>query len=466
MMTEQSPWLVDADYDIDAFRQLVGRTTQPEQVPHATTIQRNLPIYDAAALHDINRDPAQRRALLGEMAWVLGQGPGALAIKGGLDQEHNRLDDATEIFQTIIAEQHAAGRADRRPLRQARVERPRVELSREARRSPTRRVRRLLHPPMRSPSAARRGWDRTTRSADRSTASTLAAPPQSPHRDYHVGFYEPDQMDRFPRHVHLMSQALTLQGAVAHTDMPLESGPTMLLPFSQLAHAGFIAALRPEFQEVFHEFKVQLPLTKGDVVFFNPAVMHGAGANRTTDFHRINNLLQVSSAFGRTMETMNTDLTTLAAYPHLLEIDDERTAGERDRRRLPRATPSRPTSTSTRRWPGWRRPARPTPCARRSPSAGRSTACARSSRPHKVAPAWARRGLTAASVDAGGRHDPPPGGSHQRHLCRPACAALGDARPAPRRRRPVGTSAASTPTPTASTCSCASTTGVRCTPTC
>jgi len=60
-------------------------------------------------------------------------------------------------------------------------------------------------------------------------------------------------------------------------------------------------------------------------VFFNPALMHGAGANATADFQRINNLLQVSSAFGRTMETMNTDLTTLAAYPHLLAIDDERT---------------------------------------------------------------------------------------------------------------------------------------------
>ena len=38
----------------------------------------------------------------------------------------------------------------------------------------------------------------------------------------------------------------------------------------------------------------------------------------------MNNLLQVSSAFGRTMETMNPDLTALALYPYLLEIEDER----------------------------------------------------------------------------------------------------------------------------------------------
>jgi ectoine hydroxylase-related dioxygenase (phytanoyl-CoA dioxygenase family) len=97
----------------------------------------------------------------------------------------------------------------------------------------------------------------------------------------------------------------------------------MLLPFSQLSHAGFIASLRDDFREVFHEFKVQLPMKAGDVAFFNPALFHGAGANVTTDFQRMNNLLQVSSAFGRTMETMNPDLTALAVYPYLLELEDE-----------------------------------------------------------------------------------------------------------------------------------------------
>ena len=325
MTTDQTPsWLVDADYDIDDFRQLVSRATEPSQVPHAATIQRNLPIYDATGLAEINRDPARRRALLGEMAWVLGHGPGALAIKGGLDQEHNRLDDATEIFQTIIAEQHAAGRAIgdhfAKPGSNDRVWNSHEKL---ADRDPA------VFVAYYSADAINLGCEAWLGPHYQISAQVNRVNPggtaQSPHRDYHVGFYEPDQMDRFPRHVHVMSQALTLQGAVAHTDMPLESGPTMLLPFSQLAHAGFIAALRPEFHEVFHEFKVQLPLTKGDVVFFNPAVMHGAGANVTADFHRINNLLQVSSAFGRTMETMNPGLTTLAAFPHLLEIDDERT---------------------------------------------------------------------------------------------------------------------------------------------
>ena len=82
-------------------------------------------------------------------------------------------------------------------------------------------------------------------------------------------------------------------------------------------YSGFIAAYRDDFRDVFHERMVQLPLERGDVVFFNPALFHGAGANDTADFQRMANLLQVSSAFGRTMETMNPDVTALAVYPFL-----------------------------------------------------------------------------------------------------------------------------------------------------
>ena len=107
---------------------------------------------------------------------------------------------------------------------------------------------------------------------------------QVPHRDYHLGFVNADQLSAYPAHLHRMSAALTLQGAVAHCDMPLESGPTMLLPYSQRFAAGYVAFYRPEFIEYFAEHHVQMPLRKGDAVFFNPALYHGAGAN-TSDRH-------------------------------------------------------------------------------------------------------------------------------------------------------------------------------------
>lgn len=104
----------------------------------------------------------------------------------------------------------------------------------------------------------------------------------------------------------IASQLLTLQGAVAHTDMPLESGPTRFLPFSQLFEEGFMAFRRPEFVQYFQENYVSLPLKKGDGVFFSPALMHAAGENLTSDFSRSANLLQVSSAFGKPMESVVT----------------------------------------------------------------------------------------------------------------------------------------------------------------
>ncbi len=128
---------------------------------------------------------------------------------------------------------------------------------------------------------------------------------QVAHRDYHLGFMSADQAARFPVHVHQLTAALTLQGAVAHCDMPVETGPTLYLPHSQKYAPGYLAFHQPEFTAYFDSHYVQLPLEKGDAAFFNPALFHGAGTNRSADVRRMANLLQVSSAFGRAMETVD-----------------------------------------------------------------------------------------------------------------------------------------------------------------
>ena len=74
----------------------------------------------------------------------------------------------------------------------------------------------------------------------------------------------------------MLSPMLTLQGAVAHCDMPLESGPTLFLPQSQRYPRGFLAWRLPEFKDYFNKTCSQAPLFKGDYVFFNPATMHAA----------------------------------------------------------------------------------------------------------------------------------------------------------------------------------------------
>ena len=110
---------------------------------------------------------------------------------------------------------------------------------------------------------------------------------------------------------------LTLQGAIAHCDMPIETGPTLYLPFSQSYLPGYMATARPEFRDYFDKHHVQLPLAKGDAVFFNPALFHAAGTNRSKDVRRIANLLQVSSAFGRAMESVDRLKMSLRLYPAL-----------------------------------------------------------------------------------------------------------------------------------------------------
>jgi ectoine hydroxylase-related dioxygenase (phytanoyl-CoA dioxygenase family) len=140
---------------------------------------------------------------------------------------------------------------------------------------------------------------------------------QVPHRDYHLGFVAADQLAEYPAHLHRTSPALTLQGAVAHCYMPVESGPTMLLPHSQRFAGGYIAFNRPEFVDFFAEHHVQLPLRKGDAVFFNPALYHGAGSNISADIRRIANLLQISSPFGRAMEALDRTAMVHAVYPSL-----------------------------------------------------------------------------------------------------------------------------------------------------
>jgi ectoine hydroxylase-related dioxygenase (phytanoyl-CoA dioxygenase family) len=140
---------------------------------------------------------------------------------------------------------------------------------------------------------------------------------QTPHRDYHMGFQSIEQLERYPANAHQHSAALTLQGAIAHCDMPLESGPTKLLPYSQLYLPGYLAILLEEFRSYFESNFAQLPLEKGDALFFNPALYHAAGENRSRDIARFANLLQVGSGYGRSIELVNRAQISKAVFPVL-----------------------------------------------------------------------------------------------------------------------------------------------------
>jgi ectoine hydroxylase-related dioxygenase (phytanoyl-CoA dioxygenase family) len=105
--------------------------------------------------------------------------------------------------------------------------------------------------------------------------------------------------------------------------MPLESGPTKLLPYSQSYVPGYFAIHRSDFREYFEEHYVQMPLEKGDMLFFNPATFHAAGDNKTTDIQRFANLMQVGSIYGRSIEIVDRTRITKAVYPHVKRLSEE-----------------------------------------------------------------------------------------------------------------------------------------------
>jgi ectoine hydroxylase-related dioxygenase (phytanoyl-CoA dioxygenase family) len=310
--TTRRAWIEDADCDLAAFHAEVSLGTDPADYPLASDVRLGVLVYSGDTVAG-----ADRRALQTELVHALADGPGVVVFEDAF--AHDVVDRASEAFTALIDAQRAAGGAAGDHFGKAgandRIWNAAQKLA--------------LH----SPEVF----------ADYYTADALALVSQAwlgpryqvtsqvnvvnpggaaqvPHRDYHLGFVNQDQLAAYPAHLHRMSAALTLQGAVAHCDMPLESGPTMLLPHSQRFLGGYVAFYRPEFIEYFAQHHVQVPLRKGDAVFFNPALYHGAGTNSSADIRRMANLLQVSSPFGRAMESLDRTAMVRAVYPALLAM--------------------------------------------------------------------------------------------------------------------------------------------------
>ncbi|NAZ84679.1 phytanoyl-CoA dioxygenase family protein [Kineococcus indalonis] len=295
-------WFSPADCDLDAFRALVEQEADPGEHPSADALEQGVPVY-GDRLRERLDEPAGRRQVQAELVRTLAEGPGIAVFRGAFEQDV--VERASTVFRALIAEQRAAGvgggdhfatpgandrvwgALDKFALRDAEAfcdyyANDVLALVSEA----------WLGP----------GYQVTSQVNVVNPGGTA----QRAHRDYHLGFMDREQALAYPAHVHALSPALTLQGAVAHVDMPVETGPTLYLPHSQKFAAGYVAFHQPEFTAYFEEHRVQLPLRAGDAVFFNPALFHGAGSNVSADVSRMANLLQVSSAFGRAMEAVDT----------------------------------------------------------------------------------------------------------------------------------------------------------------
>ncbi len=307
----------EEDCSLADFIDVVERNRDAVRTTHAQSVNEHVPFYDCASLTRTLDDPLRRMALQQEWADVLEQGAGVFVLKRAY-ADTATIDAASAVFEAIIHHERAAGSAAADHFAKAgandRIWNAQQKL---CLRAPEVFARYYANPMLVAASEAWLG------PCYQMTAQVNVVRPggaaQQAHRDYHLGFQTAEQAQRYPAQVHAMSPFLTLQGAVAHCDMPVESGPTKLLPFSQRYAPGYLAWRRQDFRDYFESHQRQLPLKNGDVIFFNPALFHAAGENRTAHVQRMANLLQVSSAYGRAMESLDRVAMCEALYPVLLE---------------------------------------------------------------------------------------------------------------------------------------------------
>lgn len=310
-------WLRPEDCRLDDLRAVLASPTDPADYPYARTVEQQVPVYDAGRLREaLGTD---RPGVQAELVRALGDGPGIVVLEGAFEEAV--VDSTSEVFRAMIADQRASGAvAGDHFAAPGANDRVWNALEKQALRAPETFAAYYANDLLEVVASAWLG------PAYQVTSQVNVVNPggagQTVHRDYHLGFQSNEVAARYPAHVHRLSSVLTLQGAVAHCDMPVESGPTLYLPHSHKYELGYLAWRLPEFGEHFVANHVQLPLSKGDAVFFNPAMFHAAGSNHSADILRMANLLQISSAFGRAMETVDRTAMCLALYPSLLGMED------------------------------------------------------------------------------------------------------------------------------------------------
>jgi ectoine hydroxylase-related dioxygenase (phytanoyl-CoA dioxygenase family) len=314
-MATTSGWVSNKSDLLAELKSHVEVKTQLSDYKFASAVEQNALVYDCEKLAPVIATRDGRREVMAELGRALLSGPGILAFKK-MYADSAIVDRVSKTFWQIIDEQHARGEAKgdhyAKPGSNDRVWNVQEKL---AIRDPDAFVDYYRNDFLALIATAwlGPGYQVTTQV----NVVNPGGDAQQPHRDYHLGFMTDEQAIDFPVHVHGVSPLITLQGAVAHTDMPRETGPTMYLPHSQKMVSGYVAWRNDAVKKYFAENHSQLPLQKGDGAFFNPALLHAAGTNQTKDIKRMANLTQIGSAFGRTLESVDREQMSNAIYPVL-----------------------------------------------------------------------------------------------------------------------------------------------------
>jgi ectoine hydroxylase-related dioxygenase (phytanoyl-CoA dioxygenase family) len=301
--------------DINDFTAVCQQHSAEADYPLAQKIEKKVPIYSGNDLRQAIEE-GNTRVYASEFAKVLDSGPGVFVVKGAY-ANLDTIKNMSQVFKRLLELQKNSQSTDHFAAAGANGRVWNV-FEKSACLNPQNFINYYKNPVLQLISEAWLGPHYQI------TAQLNVVYPggkgQQPHRDYHLGFQENTTVSSYPLHVQKMSRYLTLQGGVAHCDMPVLSGPTQLLPFSQQYALGYLAWRDEAFKEYFAKQHIQLPLEMGDAMFFNPALFHAAGNNLSSDIARSVNLLQISSAFAKPMESVNAYKISREVYSTLAKM--------------------------------------------------------------------------------------------------------------------------------------------------
>ncbi|MDH3652428.1 MAG: phytanoyl-CoA dioxygenase family protein, partial [Saprospiraceae bacterium] len=227
------------EINLDIFSDLCNQSVLPGDYPVATAVESNVIIYQRDALYEALIDENRKRLVQRELHNCLRHGPGVFVIRNFYN--NNRIvDESTNIFRQIIDEEQAGNENTGDHFANA-GENERIwnSFQKVCERNPQSFIEYYKNPlyTLVSESWLGPGYQMSAQV----NVVKPGGKAQAAHRDYHLGFQSEKVIQRFPLPLQVASQYLTLQGAIAHTDMPPQTGPTMLLPFSQQYELGYLA---------------------------------------------------------------------------------------------------------------------------------------------------------------------------------------------------------------------------------
>ena len=208
----------EEDCKLEELEALVARQIRLPDVSPAIDLKYNIPVYDAPGLVGQLGNPERRQALLSEWADILVNQSGALLLQGAVEDQP-ALQAATDIFLKIIEDERASKLGGDHFAGAGANDRVWNSLQKLCLRDAAVFADYFKSPSIAAVCEAYLGPDyQMTAQVNLVRPSGCA---QVVHRDYHLGFMSQSQAARYPVHAHMVSASATLQGAVAHCDMPV-----------------------------------------------------------------------------------------------------------------------------------------------------------------------------------------------------------------------------------------------------